>query len=84
MSLDYVQNAMAPVMGSTLAIFAAVFTLPIKAPVNAPGIVTITDTGFRVSVNQMESGKFYMVEFMDARYLIWKNKDNALVITEVS
>ena len=84
MRLDYVPSAPTQMVGSGLAVFATMFTLRINAPVNPSEIVTINETGFKVNVKHMESGKFYIVEFMDARYLIWKNKDEALVMTEVS
>ena len=83
MSSDYVSSISAQATHFNLAAMHAMVTLTLKAPVNHPDIVTINDTGFRVNMNKMKPGKFYMVEFMDDRYLIWKNRDDALVMTEV-
>ena len=84
MSLDYASRTAAQAVSLNLADIAVIFALTLKAPVNPPEIVTINDAGFRVNVNRMKPGKFYLVEFMGARYMIWKNKDEALVMTEVS
>ena len=84
MRLDYASHTAAQVVSLNLVGIAEMFALTLKDPVNPQDIVTVNDAGFRVNVNKMELGKFYLVEFMDARYLIWKNKDEALVMTEVS
>lgn len=84
MRLDYASHTAAQVVSLNLVGIAEMFALTLKDPVNPQDIVTVNDAGFRVNVNKMELGKFYLVEFMDARYLIWKNKDEALIMTEVS
>ena len=78
-SLDYISSMVAQAAYFNLA---GMIALPLKAPVNPPDIVIVSDTGFNVNVNRMKPGKFYMVEFMDVRYIIWKNRDDALVMTE--
>lgn len=83
MSLDYVQRTVAQAMAPGIAAFAAISIL-IKIPTNPPEIVTIGDSEFRVDVNRMEPYTPYLVEFMDSRYIIWKTKNEALVMTEAT
>lgn len=83
MSLDYVQRTVTYAMRPGIAVFATICILPLKIPTNPSEIVTVDDSGFRVNVNRMEPHTPYLVEFIDSRYLIWKTKDEALVMTEV-
>ena len=53
-------------------------------PVNPPEIVTVDGEEFKVNMDKMEINAPYFVDFLDSRYLIWKNMDGALVINEVA
>ena len=57
------------------------FTMAI--PVNPPGIVTIKDDGFVIDLDSMKTMQPYRMNFLDSRYVIWKNQDGALVVEEV-
>lgn len=50
---------------------------------NPPEIVRIEGEEFRIDMNNMEPLRPYLMKFLDSRYVIWKNKDGALVINEV-
>lgn len=56
--------------------------LSVNVPVNPPEIVSIEGDEFRIDMNNMEPLRPYMMKFLDARYVIWKNQDGALVMTE--
>ncbi len=51
--------------------------------VNPPDIVLIKDDGFIINQNNMETMQPYRMNFLDSRYVIWKNEKGALVIEEV-
>ena len=52
--------------------------------VNPPDIVLIKDDeGFIINLNNMETMQPYRMNFLDSRYVIWKNEKGALVIEEV-
>lgn len=57
--------------------------LKLDLPVNPPDIVSIDGDEFIVNMNNMKPLTPYLLEFMDSRYVIWKNQDGALVIDEV-
>ena len=57
--------------------------LAIVVPVNPPEIVSIEGEEFRIDMDKMEQLRPYLMEFLDSRYMIWKNQDSALVMTEV-
>ena len=80
MSLDNVQST---VTSAIPIMFAWMAVSEFKIVTNPPKVITIYDSGFRVDVNLMDAYIPYLVEFMSSRYLIWKKKDNALVVTEV-
>ncbi len=52
-------------------------------PVNPPDVVSIDGDEFNVNMNNMKPLAPCLLEFMDSRYVIWKNRDGALVIDEV-
>ena len=54
----------------------------ITVPVNPPEIVDIEGDEFSIDLDNMETLQPYMMEFLDSRYVIWKNQDGALVMTE--
>lgn len=47
-------------------------------------IVTISDTGFDVNVPNMVLGQQYSFQFLDSKYVIEKDENNALVMHEVT
>ena len=51
--------------------------------VNPPDIVLIKDEGFIINLNNMETMQPYRMNFLDSKYVIWKNEKGALVIEEV-
>ena len=52
--------------------------------INPPEIITINDQEFKVNMTKMKTNTPYFVDFMDSRYIIWKNKNKSLVINEVA
>ena len=80
MSLD-LQSQMA-LMVSPIVKFLAV-RLAVAVPVNPSEIVSIEGEEFRINMNSMKTLQPYLIEFFDSRYVIWKNQDSALVMTEV-
>ena len=81
MSLD-VQDQMTTWMAAPIVNLFKVH-LAIAVPVNPPEIVSIEDEEFRIDIDNMEQLRPYLMEFLDSRYIIWKNQDGALVMTEV-
>lgn len=57
---------------------------PVAIPVNPPNIVEFLDSGFRVHLENMEPYVPYRIHFDDSEYFAWKNKNEALVLTEVA
>lgn len=75
-----------PRMDTLIAVHAArlfTFQFTMAVPVNPPDIVSIKDDGFIIDMNNMETMQPYRMNFLDSRYVIWKNQDGALVIEEV-
>lgn len=56
--------------------------LSVAVPVNPSEIVSIEGEEFRIDMDRMKPLRPYMMEFLDSRYVIWKNQDGALVMTE--
>lgn len=67
----------------TPAIDAMLHVSAFKISVNPSKIVVIDDSGFKINVNLMNAYTPYIIEFRGSKYLIWKNKDSALVVTEI-
>ena len=73
-------------MGALIAVPVvklAEFSFIMDVPVNPPDIVTIKDDGFVIDLDSMETMQPYRMNFLDSRYVIWKNQDGALVVEEV-
>ena len=73
-------------MGALIAVPVvklAEFSFITAIPVNPHGIVSIKDDGFVIDLDSMETMQPYRMDFLDSRYVIWKNRDGALVIEEV-
>lgn len=54
-----------------------------KRPLNSPEIISGNSEEFSIDMNRMDLMKPYLMTLKDARYMIWKNQDGALVIVEV-
>ena len=54
----------------------------IKVAINPPEVVKVDNEGFRVDMNNMRPFIPYMVQFLDSRYVIWKDGSGSLVVTE--
>lgn len=54
----------------------------VAVPVNPPEIVSIEGEEFQIDMNSMEPLRPCVMELLDSRYMIWKNEDGALVMTE--
>ena len=83
MEMISLQGVQAPNLLLAAQIVTLVKPVLLKVPVNPPDIVAIDDTWFTVDMNRMEPFVPCVVEFLDSRYVIWKNKDSGLVLTEV-
>lgn len=57
---------------------------PIAIPINPPNIVEFLDSGFRVHVGSMKPYVPYRIHFDNSEYFAWKDKNEALVLTEVA
>lgn len=57
--------------------------LKVDIPWDPPEIVLKNADGFSIDTKNMERFKLYMMTFMDSTYVIWKDRNDALVITEV-
>lgn len=51
--------------------------------VNPPDVVSIDGEEFSIAMNNMAPLTPCLLEFLDSRYMIWKNQDGALVMGEV-
>ena len=81
MSLD-LQSQMDILIAAPVArLFALQFAIVV--PVNPPDIVSIKDDGFIIDLDNMDAMQPYLMNFLDSRYVIWKNQDGALVVEEV-
>lgn len=79
MSLN-LQPQMALMTAPIVKFFAV--RLAVVVPVNPPEIVSIEGEEFRIDMDSMEPLQPYLMDFLDSRYMIWKNQDGALVMTE--
>ena len=57
--------------------------LRVDIPTDPPEIVAKNADGVSIDTNNMERFKLHMMTFMDSTYVIWKDRNDALVITEV-
>ena len=74
------------IMGTRMELALTVmlqFVPRIALPLNPPEIVKVNDEGFRVDMNKMRPFVPYMVQFLDSKYVIWKDGSGSLVVTEV-
>lgn len=67
----------------THTVLAIVVPLKPNIPLDPPDIVSKNDEGFSINMNNMERSKPYMMTFEDSKFVLWKNKDGALVIKEI-
>ncbi len=77
------QSQISSVVMSTLIAILAKPKIITDILVNPPDIVLIKDEGFIINLNNMETMQPYRMNFLDSRYVIWKNEKGALVIEEV-
>ena len=77
------QSQISSVVMSTLIAILAKSKIITDILVNPPDIVLIKDEGFIINLNNMETMQPYRMNFLDSRYVIWKNEKGALVIEEV-
>ena len=57
---------------------------PANIPVNPPEIVDVSESGFEVHTDKMKPYIPCMIHFDGSKYMAWKDKDKALVLTEVA
>lgn len=80
MSLDLQHQMGALTMAPVVRLFTFQFTINI--PVNPLEIVQIEGDEFSINMNNMVPLQPYLIESSDFRYMIWKNENDALVMTE--
>lgn len=73
-----------PLVLMPITIIATQVNIKLNITINPPKIVTIDGPEFKVDMKKMKPHTPYLVEFMNLRYLIWKDEKDALVINEVT